>query len=341
MKSFLASFLIIAILCVNVLSEEKQKVVCTIPSLTAIAKEVGGDDFEYITLAKPDQDPHYVSPTPLLMKKTNEAELLIEVGMQLEIWADNVANNSGNPKIFRGGKGRIVASLNIPKEEVPSIVTRAEGHIHPEGNPHIWLDPIRTKMIAENIAQALITISPYKKDKINERLKDFQNKIDKSLFGEELIKLVGSQKLTRLALDGTLFNFLSEKEYKGEKLITKLGGWLKKAEQLRGMKVVEYHKVWVYFCKVFGMDIIGTVEEKPGISPGPRHIREITEKIKNNAVKIILVDNFYNPSLPNLIAKETGSKVVVLPNQVGGEQGIDDYFDLIEYLLDKILEAMK
>lgn len=320
--------------------QEKPKVVSTLPSLAAIAMAVGGDRFEYISLAKPDQDPHFVSPTPALMKKTREAVLMLEIGMMLDGWADEVANGSGNPLIVRGGKGRVTVSIGVPKEEVPSAVTRAEGDIHPQGNSHIWLDPIRAKMIAEKIAQAMASVAPTYEGEFKEQLKRFQNRIDETLFGKELVRLVGPAKLSRLSLDGQLHKFLSERDFGGEKLISKLGGWLKKAEPLRGIKVAEYHKVWVYFSKTFGMELRGTIEEKPGIPPGPRHQREIVRKISQEGVKLILVDNFYDVSLPNAIGKATGAKVVVLPNQVGGEAGINDYFQFIDYILDKLLKTL-
>lgn len=320
---------------------ERPKVVSTLPTLTAIAKEIGAEHFEYVTLGKPDQDPHFVSPTPSLMKKTREAVLLLEVGMQLEIWSDEIANGSGNPRIFRGQPGRVAISGGIPKEEIPALLSRAEGDLHPEGNPHLWLDPVRTKAIAERIAEALGRVLPERAREFRERLGDFQKRIDEALYGPELVKLVGPAKLSRLTLDGTLWQFLSEQEFRGEKLMGKLGGWLKKAEPLRGQKVLEFHKVWVYFCKTFGLELVGTIEEKPGISPGPRHQREITERIRREGIRLILVDNFYDPSLPNAIARETGARVLVLPNQVGGEKGTEDYFKLMDYLIAEMTAAVR
>lgn len=319
---------------------QRPKVVCTIPALTAIAREIGGEAFEYVTLAKPDQDPHFVSPTPSLMRKTRQALLLIEMGMQLEIWADEVADGSGNPRIFRGAPGRVVVSLGIPKEEIPRVITRAEGDLHPEGNPHLWLDPVRTKMIAVRVAEALTRIAPDRREEIEGRLADFRGRIDRALFGVDLVELVGREKLGRLVLDGALWPFLEESEVGGQKLVTRLGGWLGKARALRGVPVVEYHRVWVYFCRTFGLRLVGTIEERPGIPPGPRYQREITERIRREGVRLILVDHFYDPSLPREIGRVTGARVLLLPNQVGGEPGTEDYFALIDYLLDRMTAAV-
>ncbi|HJZ12779.1 MAG TPA: zinc ABC transporter substrate-binding protein, partial [Acidobacteriota bacterium] len=107
--------------------QKKVHVVCTLPTLKAITMEVGGDRVEVIALAKGDQDPHFVSPTPVLMKKTREADLFIENGFSLELWADEVANGSGNSKIFRGTPGRVVAGSGISALEIPSVLTRELG----------------------------------------------------------------------------------------------------------------------------------------------------------------------------------------------------------------------
>ncbi len=318
------------------------EVVSTLPTLTAIAREVGGEDrFEYVTLAKPDQDPHHVSPTPSLMVKTRNAALLIAVGMQLEFWVDEVADGSGNPRIFRGGGGRAEVYRGIPVVEVPTVLTRAEGDIHPLGNPHIWLDPVRAKRIAANIAAALARVAPDDAAHIRERLGAFQTHIDAALYGPDLLATVGAAKLDRLVLDGELWSFLETTRVGGAPLATRVGGWLAAARPLLGVPAVEYHKTWVYFANTFGLTLVGTVEEKPGIPPGPRHQRELAALMRSRGVRLILVDNFYDPSLPRRLAAETSAVVVVLPAQVGGEPGTDDYFRLMDWVLGRLVAALR
>jgi zinc/manganese transport system substrate-binding protein len=319
----------------------KKKIACTLPTIEGLVKEVGGDKVESFSLAAGDQDPHFVSPTPSLMKGVREADLLLEIGMQLEIWADEVANGSGNPRIFRGAPGRIVLSNGVPKLEVPSVVTRAEGDIHPEGNPHVWLDPVRAKLLAENVAKALKTVDPQDAAYFEGRLRDFQRRVDRALFGDRLIELVGASKLSRLALSGRLHEFLEANEFEGKKLSEYAGGWLGKGRALRGQRVVEFHKVWVYFAQTFGFQLVGTIEERPGIQPGPRHLNQLVETMKRQRVRLVLVDNFYEPALPQRVAQEAGARVVLLPNQVRGERGVDSYFGLIDHVLDAIVDELK
>ena len=320
---------------------EPRRVACTMPSLEAIVKEVGGDKIETFSLAAGDQDPHFVSPTPSLMKRVRSADLLFEIGMQLELWADQVADGSGNSRIFRAGGGRITLSTGIPKLEVPSTLSRAQGDIHPEGNPHMWLDPVRAKLIAENAAKALKAAYPESAAYFDDRLQSFEKRVDHALFGDELLKVVGSRKLSRLAIDGRLGEFLDSHDYQGKKLAELAGGWLAKARPLRGQKVIEFHKVWVYFANTFGFELVGTIEEKPGIAPGPRHVNDTVNLVRTSKVKLILVDNFYDPALPRRIASETGARAVILPNQVRGEKGVNDYFSLMEHVLRAMVAAVK
>jgi ABC-type Zn uptake system ZnuABC Zn-binding protein ZnuA len=317
-------------------AREKKKIMVTLPVLKSITDALAGDEFEVTALAKPDQDPHNVTPTPTLMKKLREADLFIEIGLQLELWADQVATGSGNPNLATGARGRLVASAGISREEVPSVVSRSEGDIHPEGNPHLWLDPIRVKQIADNIATALKGLSPASAPAIDERLKKFRERIDEALFGADLLKEVGSRTLTRKTLDGSLPAWLDEK-----KLGDKLGGWLKKAQPLRGAKVIEYHKSWIYLGKILGFEIVGSIQSKPGIEPGPKHVEELKNIIATQKVKEIIVDNFYDPSVPNQLARETGVKVAVVPGQPGGEAGTEDYIAFMGFVIDRLVEAAK
>ena len=316
------------------------RVVCTLPVLQSIASEVGGDDVEATSLAKGDQDPHFVSPTPVLMKKTREADAFIEIGLSLELWADEVVNGSGNPRIARGQPGRIVASAGIPVLEIPSVLSREMGDIHPEGNPHVWLDPLRAKLVAANVSRGFAALRPNAAERFQKNLERFQRRIDEALFGKALVDLAGGEKLTRLAFDGQLERYLDETSEGGKPLRASLGGWLAKARSLRGEAALEYHKVWAYFARIFGIVLVGEIEERPGIPPGPQHQRATIELIRARKIPLVLVDNFYDPKLPQHIAEEGGAKVVLLPNQVRGEPGIDDYFELIDHILTETLQAL-
>ncbi len=320
---------------------DKPVVACTIPILEALAREVGGDDFEYFSMAKPDQDPHYVRATPVLQRKLRQADLFLEVGLQLELWADLVANQSGKTRLQRGQSGRIIVSQGIPREQVPIQLTRAEGHVHPDGNPHLWLDPLRAVRMAENIAAGLISVAPDKKSAVEDRMKGFRRKVAEALFGKELVDLVGLHELERRAFNGTLFEYLSAEKIDGKPLGDRLAGWLKQAEPVRGRKAVEYHQSWYYTGKRFGFDVIASIEERPGIQPGPRYQLELARRLREEGIACMLVDNFYHLGLPQRLSEETGVPVVVLPNQPGGEPGTDSYIDFVDYIVAKLAGAVR
>ena len=319
---------------------KKITVVCTLPTLRALVEEVGGTRVEAVALAKGDQDPHFVTPTPVLMKKTREAALFVENGFSLELWADEVVNGSGNSKIFRGTPGRVVASAGVAALDIPTVLSREMGDIHPQGNPHVWLDPLIAKVEAGNIAEALKRADPAGAAYYDQRKADFDHRIDVAMFGDELLKLVGIQKLTRLVWSGELASFMETNKAGGLPLYAKAGGWVKQAASLNGVNIFEFHKVWAYYARAFGMKIVGTIEERPGIPPGPQHVRQITDQIKAQKIPLIMVDNFYDPALPYNIGRETGAKVVVLPNQVDGDPTIKTYFQLMDHVLRQLTAAL-
>jgi len=341
MKTLLTTILVAALAIPSASAQAKKiTVVCTLPTLKALTEEVGGTRVDVVALARGDQDPHFVTPTPVLMRRTRDAVLFVENGFSLELWADEVANGSGNSRIAKGSPGRVVAATGIAALEIPSVLSREMGDIHPQGNPHVWLDPLLAKQEADNIADALKRVDPSGADYYDQRKADFDKRIDNAMFGEELVKLVGIQKLTRLVQTGELRTFLETTKLGGQPLSTKTGGWLKQGEALNGVKAYEFHKVWAYFARAFGIKLVGTIEERPGIPPGPQHVRHVTDQIKADKIPLILVDNFYDPALPNNISRETGAKVAILPNQVEGEPAIKTYFALIDYLIKDITSAL-
>ena len=98
-------------------------------------------------------------------------------------------------------------------------------------------------------------------------LKAFETKIDDALYGHALVEEYGASKLERLSRRNELIDYLKKKG-----TYDKLGGWLKKAEPLRGLKIITYHKTWIYFADRFGLDIRAEIEEKPGIPPSQDYL---------------------------------------------------------------------
>jgi len=170
---------------------KKLKVVTTLNYLRFVAQEIGGEYVEAVALANPRQDPHYVTPTPRMNQLANDADLFIENGLSLDLWEQNVVNASGNPKIQSGSPGHLIATINVPVKELPTEVSRAWGDIHPQGNPHIWLDPFNVRIVGENIAKRLEEIDPDHAAYYQARYEAFKGSLDAAMFGPELLKALG------------------------------------------------------------------------------------------------------------------------------------------------------
>ncbi|MDH3216768.1 MAG: metal ABC transporter substrate-binding protein [Candidatus Krumholzibacteria bacterium] len=331
---FIALGLIGLLACVSVPSQaqtKKLKVVTTLAVLKNITEEIGGDRVTVDNLSDPRQDPHYVQPRPTLMNKARKADAFIEIGLQLELWAQKVINGSGNPRIQLGQPGRIIASDGIATLELPRVVSREWGDVHPYGNPHVWLDPINAKRVATNIARGLGRIDRAQRSEYERRLSEFEQRIDEALFGAELVKEIGGSKLTRLAERGRLLEYIDNQGLSG-----KLGGWLKKAEPLRGQQIVTYHKTWIYFATRFGFSVPIEIEEKPGIPPSAKHRDQVITFVAKSDVRALITADYYDASATDFIATKTGAAVIAVPIDSGGVAGTQSYFDLIDYLIAKI-----
>ncbi len=123
------------------------------------------------------------------------------------------------------------------------------------------------------------------------------------------------------------------------KLDAKIAEWKKKAEPLRGMKIVTYHNSWPYFTQAFGIDVVGWLEPKPGVKPSPSHVAELIADVKREKVAFVCYEPYFEPRTPELVSRETGVPVIVLPPSVGGVPEIKTYFDLFDYDLAALARA--
>jgi ABC-type Zn uptake system ZnuABC Zn-binding protein ZnuA len=165
--------------------------------------------------------------------------------------------------------------------------------------------------------------------------------MDRALFGDELVRLLGSRKLEKLAEQGKLIPFLEKKSYKGKLLIDYLGGWMKKALPLRGKKVVAYHKNWVYFSSLFGFDVVEFMEPKPGIPPSPRHISKVVNTIKRDNIKVLLAATYYDMSKIRAVSRRTDLDPVVVRIAVDNGRRGDDVFTVTDTILNRMLAALQ
>ena len=277
-------------------------IVTSVPDLAAIAKEIGGDNVRVKSLGRGYQNPHYVDAKPSYILDLNKADLLIYVGLDLEIgWLPVLVTGARNSKINSPNTGgNLDTSTLVPLLEVPQTrVDRSMGDIHPGGNPHFLLDPRRAIIVAGGIADRLTELDP----------------ANASIYESNLASFTS-------ALEGKIIE------------------WDSMLEPYQGTKIFTYHKLWTYFINWSGFDEAGTIEPKPGIPPSPKHVAELIKIAENNDVKLVISSNYYPKKSGAQIAKTANIPFLSLPAQVGGEEGIDTYTDLIDTIVSRITSTI-
>ena len=155
------------------------RVVTTTQDLASIAQHVGGDRVRVTSIAKGYQDPHFVDPKPSFILELNRADLLILVGRELELgWLPALISAARNSQVQPGASGYLDASAGVSILEIPTgQITRAMGDVHPQGNPHYWLDPANGRVIAGTIRDRLSQLAPADREYFAARYADFDRRL--------------------------------------------------------------------------------------------------------------------------------------------------------------------
>jgi zinc/manganese transport system substrate-binding protein len=299
----LAALVTAGLVSPSMAAAKKLNVITATTDLASLAQEVGGDKINVESMAKGYQDPHFVEAKPSFLLKLRQADLLVVVGLQLEIgWLPPLITQSGNSRIQVGANGYLDASQFAEILEIPQgSITRAMGDVHPLGNPHYWLDPDNGRRVARGIAGKLGEMDPEDTAYFQQRFQDFDRR-------------------------------LSEADKK----------WQADMKPFHGRKVITYHNSAPNFAKHFGLNVVGFVEPRPGIPPTPSHTLEVINMMKRDHVKVIMVEPYFDRKTPDSIARETGGTVVEYLPSVGGVKEVTTYFQLFDYdiaLLTKAFQA--
>ena len=155
------------------------KVITTTEDLASIVREIGGDRVTVEALARGYQDPHFVEAKPSFILKLHSADLLVLVGRELEMaWLPPLITQSRNAKIQPGAVGYLDASLTARILDIPSgQITRAMGDVHPQGNPHYWLEPGNGRRMAQAVQQKLTALSGADASYFSQRYADFDRRL--------------------------------------------------------------------------------------------------------------------------------------------------------------------
>lgn len=173
-KRFLLVLLFLAI-CNHVAAAVN--VFACVPEWGALASELGGDKISLYQATHALQDPHRVEARPSLVAKMRSADLMVCTGADLETgWLPVLLQSAGNRKVLPGNPGHFFAADYVQKLEIPAKLDRAEGDIHPQGNPHIQLDPHNFLPIAREMAKRLSLIDAANSPYYSVRLADFEKR---------------------------------------------------------------------------------------------------------------------------------------------------------------------
>jgi ABC-type Zn uptake system ZnuABC Zn-binding protein ZnuA len=300
MKRLLLIGIVLAAL-VNPVAAAPLTIVATTPDLASIAKDVGGARVDVTSLATGVQDPHFIDPRPSFLVKLNRADLLIEGGLDLEVgWLPVLLESARNPRLRLGEPGRLDASQGIQVLGVPA------------GAVDRSLGDIHGKG------------NPHY----------FIDPMNGAIVAETI-----AQRLCSLDAAGCTAYKANAQAFRG-RLDAAMVKWAKTLAPYQGAKIVVYHDSWPYFTKRFGLVTVGYVEPKPGVPPPPSHVSELSDLIKREQVKVIIMEPYHERSIPDLLARQTGATVLVLAPTVGGTPGTDDYVALFDTDVAKLAEAL-
>ncbi len=278
------------------------RVVTATEGLAAIAKEVAGNRASVESLSRGVQDPHFVDPNPMLAVKLRSADLLVDVGLDLEIgWLPPLVNQSRNGAIQPNGSRRLTAASAVAVLDVPSgPVDRSMGDLHPAGNPHFMTDPRRVAQVAQAIAAKLQQLDPGGASEYASRLDAFQK---------------------RLQADQTR--------------------WLAQLAPFKGAKVFTKHRTLTYFFDWSGLVDDGELEPKPGIPPSPAHLADLVGVAKRDHVRAVIVEDYYDTQSADVVRRFAGVKIVQIPGDVGAEPGVGGYEKFMDTVVNRIVGGLR
>jgi len=289
-------------LSVPTVAHSQLKVVTSTTDLFDIASAVGGDKVKASHIGEGFQDPHFIEAKPSFVLQLRNADVWAFVGLDLEIgWMPLLLDGARNPKIQLGGSGYVDVSKAMPVIDVP------RGSVDRSmGDVHPFGNP------------------HYWLDPEN---------------GRRIAKLFLA-KFSELDPKNAAEYAANEKAFE-----TKLGAaetaWQAQLATIKGKPVVAWHTSWNYFAEYTGMRIVAYMEPKPGVPPSPSHLLQVVQAVKASGAKVIIMEPFYDRKVADLVARQTGATVLILPPSVGGVPGITSYLQLMQHDVTELSNRVK
>ena len=283
------------------LAADKLRIVTSTTDLKALTEAITGDLAGVDAMARGNQNPHDLEVRPSLMVKVRRADAMIVNGLELDDWADVVAQGANNANVIPGAPGRIDASRGLLLLEVPkSRVDRSMGDVHPAGNPHYTLDPGMAPRVTANILESLTRIAPQHRAAFERNRQQFLARLDEAM-----------------------------------------GRWNKMLEPHKGSPVIVNHAMWIYLLTRFALVQVGTIEERPGIPPTGNHLVKLINLMKEDRVKVIVAEPWGDLKLIQRVAQEAGARTAILASSVGAVKGTDTFIDAVDFNVKTLAQVLK
>ena len=271
------------------------------PEWGALVKELAGDAAKITVATTAFQDPHQLQARPSLIAAVRRADLLVCTGAQLEIgWLPLLLRRSGNPHIQVGDPGYFLAADFVRKIEIPKLVDRSQGDIHPQGNPHVHLDPRNIRRIANALAERLSEIDRAGSSAFDSRLNDFQDRWSAAMLR-----------------------------------------WEEESASLAGQRLVSHHRSFSYLARWLDLDIVATLEPKPGIPASGAHLARLLEQLTPNPPAGVIRTPYANEKPSAWLSKRLGTAELQLPYTIGGTDDVVDLFTLFDESIRLLKEQAK
>ena len=302
MKDLMRTAVIAATLAVSPTSvaAEALSLVASTLDMADIAKQIGGERVSVYPISTGKYDLPFFDPRPSQVMKLRKADVLVVGGLDADVWIQALIDAARNRRIRFGEVGYIDPSDGIQPMQVPK--GRIDGAM---GDVHPHGNP-HYWVTRDNLEKVIENIA---KGLIRVSPKD-----------------AGYFERNREA-------YLEKVREVYERLHAQL-------EPFKGTKVIQYHQSWDYFCSEFGLEIVGSLEPKPGIPPSASHLEELVAWARHEGAKLMLIEPYYPKRPVEFVARETGAKVLRLPFYAGGKEGVEGLLDNLTYNVSKIVEAL-
>jgi len=289
------------ILLAGISAQAKLSVITTTPDLASLVKEIGGDKVTVAALARPTEDPHFVDAKPSFISKLNHADVLVEGGAELEL--------GWLPPLLEGARN-------------PKLAEGAPGRINCSQGINLLDAPAaldRSKGDLHAMGNPHFLTDPMNARQVAQTIAKGLQQVDPSNTGVYQTNLKAFT----------------------EKLDQKIDQWQKRIAPFRGTAIVAYHNTWLYFARRFQLKSELFLEPKPGIPPTPASLAEVIAKMKQQKIKVILVEPYQNRRTAEAVAADTGARVLDFTQYPGGQKGTDGgYIALLEYLVETLASAL-